>query len=93
MITTPGFCLGQHFVFKLHICPHFFPTKGLIHTMVQYKRKKKSGSWKREDYKEANHEFIATERALSLAPSFLADKAKREHDLLHDSDWWTDPSY
>ena len=76
--------------FKLHVCPHFFPTKGLIHTMVP--NKTKSGPWKREDYKQANHEVIATERALSLALSFLADKAKRGN-MLHGSGWWTDNSY
>lgn len=77
--------------FKLHVCPHLFPTKGLIQTMVP--NKTESGPWKREDYKQANHEVTAPERALRSGLSFLADKAKREHSMLHGSGWWTDNSY
>lgn len=93
MATTSGFCFEWHFIFKLHIRPHFFPTKRLIHAMVKYKRNKKSGHWKGEGYTQDNREIIATERALSLALSLLADKEKREHNMLHGSGWWTHNAY
>lgn len=51
--------------------------------MVKYKRNK------REGYKWDNHKIIATEITLTLALSFLADKAKREN-MLQFSGWWTE---
>lgn len=53
--------------------------------MVNCKNNKKSGPWRGEVYKQVNNEEMATERVLSLALSFLADKAKWEHHMLYGS--------
>lgn len=58
-----------------------------------YLSEKQKGLWKEEGYKWDNHEVIVTAKASSLALSFLADKTKREDDMVYGSGWWMGNAY